>query len=101
MELCSCAALHMDPQGLALHHYKSAQPQDDIVGRKAFLERYSHFHIVLQSHTCMYSVCVCVLDTGSDATTLTFPNTHDFVYKHTCGFVFFVSPLPGSRCMRQ
>jgi nuclear pore complex protein Nup155 len=39
VELCSCAALHMDPQGLALHHYKSAQPQDDIVGRKAFLER--------------------------------------------------------------
>ena len=40
VELCSCAAQHRDPQGLALHYYKSGQPQDDVVGMAAFLERF-------------------------------------------------------------
>ncbi|CAI8052459.1 Nuclear pore complex protein Nup155 [Geodia barretti] len=39
VELCLCAALHRDPQGMALHYYKNGQPQDDLVGRAAFLER--------------------------------------------------------------
>ena len=40
IELCTCAASRMDPQGLALHYYKSGQPQDDIFGQRSFLERY-------------------------------------------------------------
>lgn len=60
MELCTCAAQHKDPQERALHYYKSSQPQDDIVGKNAFLERYIlkqlYYHDLLeQNASCFIS----------------------------------------------
>ena len=40
VELALCSARHKDPQNLALHFYKSGQPQDDIMGQRAFVERW-------------------------------------------------------------
>lgn len=40
MELSLCTAGHRDPQKLGLHYYKSGQPQDDVAGQKAFMERW-------------------------------------------------------------
>ena len=51
VEVCLCAANQKDLQGLALRHYKSGQPGDDIQGRNAFTDRYNYFH---PQTACMY-----------------------------------------------
>ncbi len=39
VELSLSAAAQLDHQGLGLHFYKTGQPQDDLGGQKAFMER--------------------------------------------------------------
>jgi nuclear pore complex protein Nup155 len=39
VDLSLCTAEQRDPQGLALHHYKSRQPAEDIAGQSALAER--------------------------------------------------------------
>ncbi len=40
VELALCTSSHRDPQNLGLHFYKSGQPPDDVLGQKAFMERW-------------------------------------------------------------
>jgi len=53
VEVCLCAANQKDLQGLALRHYKSGQPGDDIQGRNAFTDRYNSTSFHPQT-ACMY-----------------------------------------------
>ena len=60
VELCLCAATHVDEKDIALHHYKKGLPQDDTDSSKVYDKR-----LVL---TCGHSdrrsnICMCIVYT--------------------------------------
>lgn len=58
VELALCTSSHRDPQNLGLHFYKSGQPPDDVLGQKAFMERWVwSLGVVTGCDQLLYSLC--------------------------------------------
>ena len=65
MELALCAAGAKDRKNLAVHFYKSGQPQQDVNGQTAYIERFRDLKFysgVVELALCAAGakVCVCV-----------------------------------------
>ena len=57
VEVCLCAANQKDPQDLALHHYKSGRPENDVQGMSALAERCGLYRII-HMYQIKFSVCM-------------------------------------------